>query len=332
MRRLSGNGNVRCPGTVGALFVLVAVWLFAAPHALAQDYQVRELIDRLNRLERDLGEVQRQFYRGGGTLPPPDGGAPSTVGNLAPTQAAELSVRIDQLETELRALTGSVERTDHGISVVRQRLDKLVADVDFRLTSIERMLQQVNQGGTGTPPVTAGAAPDTAQPAVAAASPAPPPPSQPGTLGTLPADQAGNVVAAVPKSVLPPGDTKTRYNFAFRLLAQGDYEESQVAFQEFLAAHGDDGLAGNAQYWLGESFYVREIYDQAARAFLAGYENYKQNPKAPDNLFKLGMSLTHLGQTEEACAAFDQLAAEFPSLSSAIRQRMPTERERAKCK
>lgn len=309
-----------------AAAVLVAVSATPAP---AQDYQVRELVERLNRLERDLGDVQRQIYRNGGTLPSPDGGAPAASGGLQPTQAAGLSVRIDQLEDALRTMTGQMEKARHDIEKVTTRLNKLVADVDFRLTQIERRGQQPAQGAaavpssTGQVAATEGTAPNAAA--------APPPPSEPGTLGTLPADKAGNVTAAVPKSVLPEGDPQTQYNYARRLLVQGDFAEAQSAFQEFIAAHGGDKLAANAYYWLGESFYIREIYDEAARAFLAGYQNYKDSPKAPDNLFKLGMSLSLNGQAEEACGTFDHLVAEFPNLSSAIKQRLPAERKKAKC-
>jgi len=335
MQRLERIHRAIRSTALGLAGMCATVMLVAGPvsPAAAQDYQVRELVERLNRLERDLGDVQRQFYRSGGTLPTPDGGAPAASGNsMTSTQAADLSVRIDQLESELRALTGSVEETEHGISVVRQRLDKLVADVDFRLSSIERSLQQGGQVGA-TPPASGPAAATAAPaPGTQPAAAAPPPPGQPGTLGTLPADKAGNVLAAVPKGVLPPGDAKSQYDFARRLLVQGDYPEAQAAFQEFIAAHGDNDLAANAHYWLGESFYIREIYDQAARAFLAGYQNYKSNPKAPDNLFKLGVSLSLNGQAEEACATFDHLAAEFPNLSSGIKQRLPAERQRAKCK
>ena len=322
IRRTAGSALLGLAGLCAAVVLTLAP---VAP-AVAQDYQVRELVDRLNRLERDLGDVQRQFYRSGGTLPPPDGGAPVSGGGLSPTQSASLSVRIDQLEEALRTMTGQMEKTRHDIEQATIRLNKLVADVDFRLSDIERRMQQ---------PGTAAAAPPAAaadgQLASAPATTPPPPPGQPGTLGTLPADQTGNVTAAVPQGVLPAGDAQTQYNFARRLLVQGDFAEAQVAFQEFIAVHGDHELAANAHYWLGESFYIREVYDGAARAFLAGYQNYKTHPKAPDNLFKLGMSLSLNGQSEEACGTFDHLQAEFPNLSSAILQRLPAERERAKC-
>lgn len=335
MQRLDTNRHTRRTTAFGLTGLCLTAMLVLAPAtpSIAQDYQVRELVERLNRLERDLGDVQRQFYRSGGTLPPPDGGAPVSGGGLSPTQAASLSVRIDQLEEALRTMTGQMEKTRHDIEQVTVRLNKLIADVDFRLTDIERRTQQ--QPGQNTagiaPPTeqtasTGGAVPNTAAPANT-----PPPSDQPGTLGTLPADQAGNVAAAVPKGVLPAGDEQTRYNFARRLLVQGDFNEAQSAFQEFIAAHSDHELAANAYYWLGESFYIREIYDEAARAFLAGYQNYKTHAKAPDNLFKLGMSLSLNGQAEEACGTFAHLQAEFPNLPAAIMRRLPAERERAKC-
>jgi tol-pal system protein YbgF len=298
---------------------------FGLPSASAQDYQTRELIERLNRLERDLGDIQRQFYKGGAV---PPSGTFAGSGDVGSTQAAELSVRINQLETELRTVTGSVERVDFEISKVRQRLDKLVADVDFRLTAIERQLaggaKTAGQGGAGGEPG-AGQAAELA-PAARGKPKA-------GTLGTLPADATGQAAVAVPQGVLPQGGSaQDDYDFSFKLIRQGDYGVAEQAFREFLAVHGDSALAGNAQYWLAESFYVREMYEPAARAFLEGYQKYKGHGKAADSLLKLGMSLVRLDQKKEACATFDQLDAEFPNVDEIIKRQVAKERGQIGCK
>jgi tol-pal system protein YbgF len=313
------------------ILVLIAL---AAPvcvlPASAQDYQTRELIERLNRLERDLGEVQRQFYKG--DVPSPSTGAPSSSGGgLTSTQAADLSVRINQLETELRTVTGSVEKVDFEISRVRTRLDKLVADVDFRLTAIERQLAAGNKMTQQPPGGSAASAGQGGQ--AAALAPATTASPQAGTLGTLPADSSGRAAVAVPESILPAGGTEEEhYDVAFQLIRQGDYGDAERAFREFLAIHGDSKLAGNAQYWLAESFYVRGKYDQAARGFLEGYQKYKGHDKALGSLLKLGMSLVKLEQRKEACATFDQLTAEFPNAADHIKRQVTTERARIGCK
>ena len=90
-------------------------------------------------------------------------------------------------------------------------------------------------------------------------------------------------------------------------------------------------LAGNAQYWLGETFYVRRQFKQAAEAFLAGYTTYQQSAKAPDSLLKLGMTLSAMGEKKTICDAFKELAVKFPQAPQAIAKRVQIEKARVGC-
>jgi tol-pal system protein YbgF len=90
-------------------------------------------------------------------------------------------------------------------------------------------------------------------------------------------------------------------------------------------------LAGNAQYWLGETHYVRRQYKQAAQAFLSGYTTYSKSKKAPDSLLKLGMTLTAMGEKKTGCDAFAELGARFPDAPQAVAKRADIERKRANC-
>ena len=90
-------------------------------------------------------------------------------------------------------------------------------------------------------------------------------------------------------------------------------------------------MAGHAQYWLGETFYVQRQYKQAAQAFLAGYTTYAGSKKAPDSLLKLGMTLTALGEKKTGCDAFAELNAKFPDAPAAIAKRAVIEKKRAGC-
>jgi tol-pal system protein YbgF len=131
--------------------------------------------------------------------------------------------------------------------------------------------------------------------------------------------------------VLPQGTPKEQYSYAFGLLRQANYDKAEEALQAFLKVNGDDPLAGNARYWLGETYYVRGQYVQAAEVFLKGYRSDPKSPKAPDTLLKLGMSLTNLDKKREACAAFDKLEADFPDASASIKNTVAKERQRGGC-
>jgi tol-pal system protein YbgF len=124
---------------------------------------------------------------------------------------------------------------------------------------------------------------------------------------------------------------KQLYETAYGYLLQRDYGAAEAAFDDFLRRHPNDPLAGNAQYWLGESLYVRGQYRAAANAFLKGYQSYAKSAKAPESLLKLAMSLQRLGQKEAACSSFGELATKFPNVAAHVKTTAQAERQRAGC-
>ena len=126
-------------------------------------------------------------------------------------------------------------------------------------------------------------------------------------------------------------DAKTAYDEAYNLLKQLKYEDAQIALERFLAAYPEHDLAGNAQYWLGETYYVRRQYEAAALAFATGFKNYKNSSKGADNLLKLGLSMQQLNKKQEACTAFKNLKKEFPKASDLILSRAEKESKKLGC-
>ncbi len=130
---------------------------------------------------------------------------------------------------------------------------------------------------------------------------------------------------------LPSASPSSQYNAAFGLLRRADYPAAEDALRNFIQQYPTNPLAGNAQYWLGESFYVRGKYADAAAAFAEGYKRYPRGPKAADGLLKLGMSLARADQKHNACIALMQLDHEFPHPGSAIKDRSAQEKKRLGC-
>ena len=130
---------------------------------------------------------------------------------------------------------------------------------------------------------------------------------------------------------LPDGPPQERYDYAFGLLRQADYAKAEQALSKFLDAHPEHALAGNAKYWLGETFYVRGNYERAAVTFAEGFQTYPDSQKAPDNLLKLGMSLAQIDRTEDACGIFAELQSRYPDAKNNILQRAEREQERLNC-
>lgn len=137
--------------------------------------------------------------------------------------------------------------------------------------------------------------------------------------------------AIVPKQGVKASDPASQYDEAYNLLKQTDYEGAEKALKAFLEAYPTHELAGNAQYWLGETYYVRGLYDQAVVMFAEGFQKYKTSTKGPDNLLKLGMSMARLNKTKEACTAFKSLPKEFPKASQTLKVRAKNEAEKLSC-
>lgn len=125
-------------------------------------------------------------------------------------------------------------------------------------------------------------------------------------------------------------DPEVVYERSYESLLRRQFGDAEVGFRGFLEQHRGHSLAGNAQYWLGETYYVQGDYKQAAQAFLSGYRDFPKSRKAADSLLKLGLSLNRLGQKEQACAAYMQVGSQFPKAAEA-KKRAQSEIKRAGC-
>ena len=132
-------------------------------------------------------------------------------------------------------------------------------------------------------------------------------------------------------SLLPNKPPKEQYDFALSFMKVGDYETAEVALREFIDKNKTDQLAGSAQYWYGETFRIRQLYSDAATAYLDGYQNYPKSKKAPENLLKLGTTMVELGEKDQGCKMIIGLKKEYPKASQSVLQKAQYEQKRFKC-
>lgn len=199
--------------------------------------------------------------------------------------------RLNQLQQAISLLTGQIEQLQYRNQQLQQQMEKMQADYEFRL-------EQVEKGGARP-----GGAP--------AARPTPPP----------------STAAAPP----PAAGADQMYNDAFKKLQDGDYAGAEKGFRTFVQRNPKHTLAGNAQYWLGETYYARRDYQHAMTAFAEGYKAYKSSPKGPDNLLKLGITLAALGRKPDACAIFARFAQDYPRATDLQKRRIEQERQKNGC-
>ena len=282
--------------------------------------------------------------------------------------AANQEVRIQQLEGQIRSLNGQLEQMNYRVQQMSDRLDKLVEDMDFRLRQLEgggAPQAQGQQGAGESQMQTATNAPESppmqgntgaSQTQSSAGT------GQPKTLGTMPQSQYDTqtqqlnqnadpaaAAAAAGKSGTPPENNQQaaagnqpyalpganadeQYQYAFDLMRQTKYDEAEKALSTFVDDYPDHPLAGNASYWLGEAYYVRKDYNNAALTFAQTFQKYPQSGKAPDSLLKLGMSLAALGETADACKALHELKVRYPKAPEGTKQRAAKEWAKNGCK
>ncbi|QJE73593.1 tol-pal system protein YbgF [Aerophototrophica crusticola] len=305
----------RRPLMAAAVALLAALPL--AGGAWAQSADMRDLFNRLDRLENEMQTLNREVYRGGGR----SGGssAPAGVASANPGVVAGLEARMTTLENNMQVLTGRYEEASFQLGQIREQLTKMQQDMDLRLSRLE----QGQGGGLGGPPPSSAAADAAGQSReqLAAAGTTAPKPTLP--TETIPDASAGT---------LPGGTEAEQYDYAFNLIRQGDYANAEKAFAQFVKLHPNHSLSGNAQYWLGETLYVRNKFKEAAIAFAEGFQKYPKSNKAPDNLLKLAMALGNLNRREDACAALDELNRGYKEAPATIKRRSEQERARLKCK
>jgi tol-pal system protein YbgF len=226
------------------------------------------------------------------------------VALAAPTAAAAQRLdpvysedRLNQLQQSITMLTGQLEQQQYRNQQLQQQMEKMQADYEYRLEQMEK--------GGGRP----GGAPPP-RPNTQAAAPPPPPPS----------------------GATPPGAGADQlYNDAFKKLQDGDYGGAERGFKAFLQSNPKHTLAGNAQYWLGETYYARRDYQNAMTAFAEGYKVYRGSPKGPDNLLKLGVTLAVLGRKPDACAVFAKFNQDYPRATDLQKRRVEQERQKNGC-
>lgn len=331
--RLIGTPLIGARGLcLGAVLVVVVVP--AAARAQSQDDRATEA--RLDRIERDLNMLERQVYRGAPAAMP----APGSSGGAA-TTAADIEIRMERVESQMRDLTGQVEEISNGLEQLKQRMEQINSDLDVRFSQLA--------GGSGAPPPRAASAPD--QPRFAGG---PPPSAMPPPGSVVPPPAGGGGLNPIFGTLSPPGTAPPRqpavdpqspdrvpaasggtineqFNHAFGLVKQADYSAAEAALRTFIEAHPNDPLSGNAQYWLGQTYFARGRYPEAASAFAEGYKRFPKGQKAPENLLYLAMSLAKADQKKNACLALAQLADAFPNPAAAVRERAAAERKRAGC-
>ncbi|MEO1224241.1 MAG: tol-pal system protein YbgF [Pseudomonadota bacterium] len=279
-------------------------------------------------IESRLAAAEAQVEQLGEVL-----GVPIQLAQAVPENyAAQVELRLGQLEQSLRQLLGQVEQLQFQQRSLSDQLQRALNDIEFRLTELEGGDTSAILGGTSAPAPAPAPSPTPPAPTPLADAGGASPnvgPSAPattgGTLGSL--SVAPGTEGAVPGS----DDASRAYNAAFALVEAGDYAAAQRSLTSFVNQYSTHPLASNAQYWLGETHFAQGQFEAAANAFAQGYQRFPTGSKAMDSLFNLGVSLSALGRISDACNAYQQFLIRYPAAPQTMAERARGELVRLQC-
>lgn len=259
--------------------------------------------------------------------------------------SAATEVRLQELEQEIRRLTGVIEEQSYDIRNLRDQLDQMTV----RVRELEGGGGTVSSSGSGTSGSSYGGEPRTGngydygdnggepmestsmmnqgkEPRSSSFEYVPP-------ENVRSSETSGNSGSSGSSGGVPlPSDTPlAAYESAFGLMNKSDFEGAEIQFANFLKTYPDSDLAPNAKYWYGETFYVRGDYDKASKVFAEAYQDNPKGGKAADNLLKLGLSLAGLKRKDDACIALLQLEKDFSNTAGPIIRRAKKEMSKLGC-
>ena len=248
-------------------------------------------------------------------------------------------LKLSELESHFNSLTNKFEEVNFKLDKLSNRLSKIQADNQLRFQQLEEG-NSVNiidnkELVSKQKKVEDKILPGSSQPQDLGAISYKDTSTEELIQQTQSVDTTSAVVSEVIKSeekILPDETPEEQYEFASSFLKVGDYNTAERAFIEFVKLNPEHDLAGSAQYWYAETFRIRQLYTDAASAYLEGYQKYPKSAKAPINLLKLGVSLVQIGEKDQGCLMISGVKEQYPKANQSVLQKAKYEEKKFGCK
>jgi len=297
------------------------------------------IYETLKNIKNDLKTLERAVYSGSIEV---NKSASENLDVELDTNSEDVLTRhllkLSEVENQFRELTNKFEEINFKLDKLSNRLSKVQADNQIRFQDIESVISS----GEITEKLSSKSKTNSNE--------ALPGSSQPQDLGSISykdtetsetsqqiqsIDTTGSVVTETfqaEEKILPQDLTpKKQYELATSFLKVGDYSMAERAFREFILSNSEHELAGSAQYWYAETFRIRQLYTDAATAYLEGYQKYPKGNKAPINLLKLGVSMVQIGEKDQGCKMINGVEKQYPKANQSVIQKAKYESKKFEC-
>ena len=313
--------------------------LFFINISFADNHNIYETLEII---KNDLKTLERAVYSG--SIEVKANTNDSLVSDLNQNSEDVLTrhlLKLSEVEDQFRELTNKFEEINFKLDKLSTRVSKIQADNQIRFQDIET---NISSGNISSEENQLSSKPKTDEQKVLPGS------SQPQDLGTISykdtetnetsqqiqsVDTTASIVTETFQSeekILPQDlNPVEQYEFATSFLKVGDYSTAERAFREFVLSNPDHELAGSAQYWYAETFRIRQLYTDAASAYLEGYQKYPKGKKAPINLLKLGVSMVQIGEKDQGCKMINGVELQYPNANQSVIQKAKYESKKFEC-
>ncbi len=315
-------------------FTLI-ISFFSYSISFADSHNIYEILDQL---QKDIKTLEKAVYSG--SISKNNENTTGTNINLNNNSEDVLTrhlLKLSEIENQFQLLTNKFEEINFKLDKLSNRMSKVQADNQIRFQDLENVmpsndntpkLAKKNNNENET-------LPGSSQPQDLGSISYKDTSTEDKTQQTQSIETTATIVTEnfqAEETILPKETPDKQYEFATSFLKVGDYSTAERAFREFVKSNPDHNLAGNAQYWYAETFRIRQLYTDAASAYLEGYQKYPKGEKAPINLLKLGVSMVQIGEKDQGCKMINGVKKQYPNAKQSVIQKAKYESQKFECK
>ena len=312
-------------------FILL-IYLSFSTHLIADNHNIYETIEQL---QKDIKTLERAVYSGSTNLNNEINNTNTSLDANSEDVLTRHLLKLTEIETQFQNLTNRFEEINFKLDKLSNRLSKVQADNQIRFQDLENATIINDDKKTLAQNSKDKTLPGSSQPQDLGSISY----KDTNTNETIQQTQSIDTTATIitetfqaEEKILPSESPENQYEFATSFLKVGDYSTAERAFREFVQTNPEHKLAGNAQYWYAETFRIRQLYTDAASAYLEGYQKYPKGEKAPVNLLKLGVSMVQIGEKDQGCKMINGVEKQYPDANQSVIQKAKYESQKFECK
>ena len=308
---------------------------FLITYSYADNHNIYEILDQL---QKDIKTLEKAVYSGSIELNSDSSvNLNSNLDNNSEDVLTRHLLKLSEIENQFQELTNKFEEINFKLDKLSSRMSKVQADNQIRFQDLESVVSSdatINKLTKKTNNEQLEVLPGSSQPQDLGSISYKDTATNETSQKTNSVDSTALVVTETfqaEEKILPNESPDKQYQFATSFLKVGDYSTAERAFREFVDTNPEHNLAGNAQYWYAETFRIRQLYTDAASAYLEGYQKYPKGEKAPINLLKLGVSMVQIGEKDQGCKMINGVEEQYPEANQSVIQKAKYESQKFEC-